>query len=182
MRFPKVRIIHAAFFSLSLLSLPLAASEVISQETLDQTLLDARNAIEREEFKAAFALYDQAARWGHKGAQYVLGELYNEGKGVARDPVRGYAWLTVAAEAPDRDFRRALKRAGQALSDAEKAQAERLAREYAGIYGMEAAGVYCKKESRVGSNIKRAHCYHRNTTGNGDLIVPDADTGAQPAS
>ncbi len=161
---------------------PAAASQVITLATLEQTLQNAQAAIGRQEYDQAFELYDQAARWGHKGAQYVLGELYVEGKGVAADPVRGYAWLSVAAEAPDRDFRKARKRVEKQLSGAQKAEADRMASELSAVYGMEAVGVHCKRESRVGSNIKLVNCYHRNTTSGGDLIVPDESEGVLPAS
>lgn len=176
------RILLRACTCLLFVSAPVAADQVISPITLDETLREAQSAVEQRDYDTAFALYDTAARWGHKGAQYVLGELYNEGKGVARDPIRGYAWLTVAAEAPDNAFRRARKRAGKNLSNTQKAEGERLAAELSAAYGMDAAGVICKKETRVGSNIKFANCSHRNVTANGDLIVPDAERDPQPAS
>ena len=165
---------HLLLISLLLLAGPLPASQVISPDTLSQTLLDAQAAVERADYEQAFALYQKAARWGHKGAQYVLGELYAEGKGVARDPVSAYAWLAVASEAPDRDFVKARNRIGNELTDTQKVEAERLAGELASVHGMQAVGIACKKESRIGSNIKQVNCYHRNTTPDGGLIVPGA--------
>lgn len=158
------------------------ATEIISQATLDQTLLEAQSAIEAQNYDQAFKLYRQAAIWGHKGAQYVLGELYLQGKGVAKDPVTGYAWLEVASEAPDRNFIRARKAAAKNLTDAQKQQADALAQKLVSSYGLEAAGVNCRKEARIGSNIKGVNCYHVNTTNNGDLIVPDSNESLSPAS
>ena len=158
------------------------ATEIISQTTLDQTLIQAQSAIEAQDYDQAFKLYKQAAIWGHKGAQYVLGELYIQGKGVAKDPVTGYAWLEVAAESRDRDFIRARKAAAKNLSEAQKHQADELAQKLASSFGLEAAGVSCRKEARIGSNIKGVNCYHVNTTSNGDLIVPDNSPELQPAS
>jgi TPR repeat protein len=153
------------------------ASSAISQLTLDQTLSDAQTAVQTGDYSEAFALYNTAAHWGHKGAQYVLGELYTMGKGVEKDAIAGYAWLELAAEAPDRDFRRAKKSAGKNLSDTQMAQAEALALELSSTYGMEATGVSCKKEMTVGTNIKTVICYHEQTAG-GDLIVPDVNSSA----
>ena len=158
------------------------ATETISQATLDQTLLEAQSAIEAQNYDQAFKLYRQAAIWGHKGAQYVLGELYMQGKGVAQDVVTGYAWLEVASEAPDRNFIRARKAAAKQLSDTQKQQADELAQKLVASYGLEAAGVTCRKEARIGSNIKGVNCYHVNTTNNGNLIVPESSEGLYPAS
>jgi len=153
------------------------ASSAISQHTLDQTLTDAQTAIEEGNYDKAFELYNTAAHWGHKGAQYVLGELYTLGKGVKQNEVTGYAWLEVAAEAPDRDFRRALKAAGKKLSDEQIQQGSDLAQKISSQYGMEATGISCQKEMTVGSNIKTVSCYHEKTAG-GDLIVPDINSAS----
>jgi TPR repeat protein len=177
-----MRIRHLIIAALFIGATSLHAGQVISQDTLDQTLLNAQNAIQEQNYSEAFALYSQAAQWGHKGAQYVLGELYLQGKGVARDPVAGYAWLQVAAEAPDREFIKARNAAGKKLSDSEKQEADVLAEKIAAAYGVEASGVICKKEGRVGTHIKSVNCYHRRTAAGGGLIVPDYHEDLQPAS
>ena len=175
-RFTKLIIITVFFATTA------QATVVISQQTLDQTLLDAQNALEQQDYPQAFMLYRTAAQWGHKGAQYVLGELYLRGKGVERDAVVGYAWLEVAAEAPDREFRKARTAAGKTLSDEQKQQADELAQQLVSTYGLDAAGITCRKEMRLGSNIKEVNCYHVNTTPGGDLIVPDGEVDLDPAS
>ena len=38
-----------------------------------------------------------AAEQGHDGAQYMLGVMYNEGRGVPEDDVAAYAWYSIAA-------------------------------------------------------------------------------------
>ena len=43
-------------------------------------------------------------------------------------------------------------------------------------------GITCRKEMRLGSNIKKVNCYHVNTTPGGDLIVPDGEVDLDPAS
>jgi len=158
------------------------AAQSISQQTLDQTLLDAQNAIEAQNYTEAFALYQTAAHWGHKGAQYVLGELYLRGKGVDNDPVMAYAWLVVAAEAPDRQFIRARNEAADELTTEQMQEATEVAEQLAASYGIEAAGMVCRREARIGSNVKAVNCYYTRTNANGDLIVPDAADPFAPAS
>ncbi len=176
-----MRFHHIYLIALMLCAGTVQATETIPRSTLDQTLLDAQNAVENDDFEQAFTLYNQAAQWGHKGAQYVLGELYIQGKGVARDPVAGYAWLEVAAESPDREFRKARSAAGKKLTDEQRQKATELAAQLAASFGVDAAGITCRREMRVGSNIKVVNCYHR-TTNSGDLIVPDQQSGLVPAS
>jgi TPR repeat protein len=45
--------------------------------------------------------YRLAAEQGHALAQYNLGGMYNSGRGVARDTVRSYMWILLAADAGD---------------------------------------------------------------------------------
>ena len=40
--------------------------------------------------------YLRAARQGYTDAQVRLGELYSGGHGIAADPVRAYAWYSMA--------------------------------------------------------------------------------------
>lgn len=176
-------VLWATVLSLTLfLPATLQAAETISPETLEETLSAAQTAIQQKDYTQAFQLYSTAARWGHKGSQYVLGELYLQGKGVAKDPVMAYAWLEVASEAPDREFAKARNKAEKSLSDAQKTQAQAMADQLASSYGIDAVGMTCRKEVRVGSNIKVVNCYYMNTLPNGDFIVPDSDTRLSPAS
>ena len=176
-----MRLSHLIF--ISLLSVGTAqATQTITRATLQDTLLNAQAAVQAQDYEQAFTLYQTAAEWGHKGAQYVLGNLYLQGKGVAKDPVTGYAWLQVAAESPDREIRKARTAAGKNLTSEQKAQAEALAEKLTLAYGSETSGVVCRKEMRVGSNIKVVNCYHNNTTAGGDLIVPDTAKGLHLAS
>lgn len=46
----------------------------------------------------AFEFFMEAARLADKPSQAMLGEMYWEGNGVARDPVMGYIWMDIAAE------------------------------------------------------------------------------------
>ena len=52
----------------------------------------------RGDSETAIHLWQQAAGWAMKDAQYNLGIAYFKGKGVAVDRPRGLAWLALAAE------------------------------------------------------------------------------------
>ena len=155
-----------------LASSSLAAGQTITQTELDQTLSQAQVAMEAGKYDQAFELYNQAAHWGHKGAQYVLGELYLRGEGTQQNEVVGLAWLEVAAESRDREYVRALKNAKKSLSDSEIEKADALADQISDAYGLEAAQVSCKRETRVGTNIRVTNCYHTRVSGD-TIIVPE---------
>jgi len=53
---------------------------------------------EQQDYAAAARYYRLAAHWADKLAQFNLGILYVNGDGVARDPLRGWAWIRLAAE------------------------------------------------------------------------------------
>ena len=150
----------------------LAANQTLEQYELDNTLLKAQLAIESRDYDKAFQLYNQAARWGHKGAQYVVGEMYIRGEGTEQNEVMGLAWLEVAAEARDREFIKARNKAEQSLTDTEIENADAVAEKIASAYGMEAAQVTCRQELRVGSNIKVTNCYHTHVTRD-TILVPE---------
>ncbi len=145
----------------------------ITEQELNQTLIDASNAVQERQYDHAFALYQKAAKWGDKYAQFVVGNMYHLGTGTEQDNVAAYAWLKTASEARVREYRQALKDAEQALSASQMTRAEQLAENLIENYGMKAAGVICKKAARIGTNIRKMQCTHNNRTGSGKIRVPD---------
>ena len=57
-----MRIRYLLLVALLLLAGPLPASQVISPDTLSQTLLDGQAAVERADYKQAFTLYQRLVR------------------------------------------------------------------------------------------------------------------------
>ena len=64
----------------------------------------------------AVALYCMAARQGYHDAQYALGWMYANGRGVARNDALAAAWFQLAAAAKDQQSTRMLRRLGAAAS------------------------------------------------------------------
>lgn len=61
----------------------------------------------------------RAAWTGNVDAQYAMGLVYAEGRGVAIDLVKAYAWLTVAIMQGDRDADLLRNIVGAQMSDGE---------------------------------------------------------------
>ncbi len=52
----------------------------------------------KNDFDGAMVRFRRAARYGDKPSQAMVGEMYWNGQGVARDKVLGYVWMDLAAE------------------------------------------------------------------------------------
>lgn len=72
----------------------------------------------------------QEARRGNVDAQYAMGLIFAEGRGVPLDLVKAYAWLTVAVLRGDRDAVTLRNIVGSQMSDAEFAAGKCCAAEY----------------------------------------------------
>jgi TPR repeat protein len=68
----------------------------------------------------------EAALRGEVDAQYALGLVYAEGRGVPVDLAQAHYWLTLAAEQGDRDAELLRNIVGPRMSDEEYAAALRL--------------------------------------------------------
>jgi hypothetical protein len=69
-------------------------SDVVPVLTFEQSFA----ALERENYRTAFAGFKKLAEQGDASAQYNLGNMYREGKGVPKDEQQAAAWYHKAAE------------------------------------------------------------------------------------
>ena len=81
--------------------------------------------------------YAEAAKWYRKAAEqgYLEGQkqlaiLYSWGSGVPQDDVQAYKWLSLAAAQKDHDAAARLFGIGRRMTTAQKAEAQKLAREW----------------------------------------------------
>jgi len=79
----------------------------------------------RNDPETAARLIADAER-GDVDAQYAVGLIYAEGRGVEPDPVQAYYWLTRAIEQGDRDAERLRHLVAAGMSDADFDAARRL--------------------------------------------------------
>ena len=75
-----------------------------------------------EDQKRAAELYAKAAECGHYPSQSRLGYMYAHGKGVKKDRVQAYLWLSLAAQHGIGTALNALESVVNSMSAEEKAQ------------------------------------------------------------
>jgi len=59
---------------------------------------DASRAYDKKDFSMALSLYTQSAEQGHKDAQFQLGKMYEEGKGIDADSDQAILWYQKAVQ------------------------------------------------------------------------------------
>jgi len=82
------------------------------------------------DYRAARAAFEPLARAGDNRAQYWLGIMYFEGKGVPLDNRRAYLWLSLSAEQGNRAARASRSGIARRMNAAELAAARRLVASY----------------------------------------------------
>ncbi len=65
---------------------------------LSDPLKDAKEAVKRHDYEAAYTLYKPLAEQGEAEAQYALGEMYSKGLGTEQDVMTATRWYEMAAE------------------------------------------------------------------------------------
>jgi hypothetical protein len=66
--------------------------------------LKAVDAVQHHNYRFAIDMYQTAASWAYKPAQYNLAVMYMKGDGVPVDKPRAMAWAALAAERGDADY------------------------------------------------------------------------------
>jgi hypothetical protein len=61
-------------------------------------------AFERDQYAFAMDMYEVAASWGYKPAQYNLSVMYARGQGIPVNMPRAMAWIALAAERGDSHY------------------------------------------------------------------------------
>ncbi len=87
-------------------------------------------AYERFDYATALKEWRTLAEQGDAAAQYNLGVMYREGRGVPQDYVQAHMWVTLAAAQGDKDARKGRGIVAEKMTPAQIAEAQRLAREW----------------------------------------------------
>ena len=93
---------------------------------------DGMAAYNRGDYVPAIRLFRPLAEGGNPKAQSKLGEMYRRGKGVGRNSLRAFLWLTRAAAAGDIDAKSELREVLQGMTAEELAEDEQVRRLYLG--------------------------------------------------
>ena len=106
---------------------------------------------EKGEYEQALGLLKETAALGMKRSQYILGFMFLRGEGVSRNPLIGLAWMGLATESGNEEWRETYTPMYEALNDAQRTVLDRKIAEYRGKYGAVVQGVTCAKTKIVGS-------------------------------
>jgi hypothetical protein len=96
-------------------------------------------AFQKKDYKFAIDLYEVAASWAYKPAQYNLAVMYLKGEGVPENRERAMAWAALAAERNDKDYVQAREMIFASLDSAQFARANDIWRELKKTYGDDVA-------------------------------------------
>lgn len=97
---------------------------------------EAQDYLQKKNYPAALAAFQQAAFWANKTAQYNIGIMYLQGmEGIPVDQVRAVAWLGIAAEQHKPDVDKALHDAFVALTPEQNTAASALWKQLNADYG-----------------------------------------------
>ena len=110
------------------------------------------DAFEKEQYVFAIEMYQVAASWAYKPAEYNLSVMYAKGEGVPVDLPRAMAWGALAAERGASRYVRARDAINVTLTSEQVAEANRILEELKPKYADETA---LKKAYRRWRDVKR---------------------------
>jgi len=96
-------------------------------------------AFRKHEYAFAINMYEVAASWAYKPAEYNLAVMYARGQGIAVDLPRAMAWMALAAERNEQRYVDARETVYASLTAEQFAQANEIWRELKKTYGDDVA-------------------------------------------
>jgi len=115
-------------------------------------------AFQHKDYAHAVKMYEVAASWAYKPAQFNLGVMYARGQGIPADPPRAMAWMALAAERNDKEYVDAKELVYGTLSKEQFEQANVIWRELKKTYGDEIALARAKSRwADVRNNATGSH-------------------------
>jgi TPR repeat protein len=112
---------------MNLAGLILAAQILGSAGALAGPFEDGMAAYNRGDYMPAIRLFGPLAGQGNARAQHLIGVMYRKGEGVARNPVRAFAWFSLAAAHGDREATAKLRDVSRTMTPEELSQARAMA-------------------------------------------------------
>ena len=133
------------------------------------------HAFRKNDFTFAIQMYEVAAAWAYKPAEYNLAIMYSRGQGIPVDLPRGMAWMALAAERNEKRYVDAREAVYAEITPEQFQQANEIWRELKKTYGDEVALRRAKarwaqvKSSMTGSRV--------GSVGNMTVGIPNANGG-----
>ena len=136
-------------------------------------------AFQKKDYEFAIQMYEVAASWAFKPAEYNLAVMYARGQGVPADLPRAMAWMALAAERNDKHYVDAREAIYAEMTKEQFDQANVIWRELKKTYGDEVA----LRRAKARWAEVRAHVTGSHVGAVGNLVVssPGAGTG-QPGN
>jgi hypothetical protein len=128
----------------------------------DDLLRDSKTAYQAKRYDEAFPLMKKAACTGDKESQWMVGHMYLLGQGVARDDFTGYAWIKVASEFNDAEYRSTAEKIEKAIDPKQLPAVEAETRKFVDAYNLRATHMSCNRAaSQHGHIMDRIICTPR---------------------
>jgi len=133
------------------------------------------HAFRKNDFAFAIQMYEVAAAWAYKPAEYNLAIMYARGQGIPLDLPRGMAWMALAAERNEKRYVEAREAVYAEMTPEQFEQANVIWRQLKKTYGDEVALRRAKarwaqvKASMTGSRV--------GSVGNMTVGIPNANGG-----
>jgi uncharacterized protein len=77
-----------------------------------------------KDYPSALAEFRRLAEIGDHGSQFNIGVMYFRGEGVERDPIQAYAWMALATQDQDEQWKRSRDQVYSGLSTTQKESAD----------------------------------------------------------
>jgi len=132
-------------------------------------------AFQKKDYEFAIQMYEVAASWAFKPAEYNLAVMYARGQGIPADLPRGMAWMALAAERNEQHYVDAREAVYAEMTKEQFEQANVIWRELKRTYGDEVA--LRRAKVRWAEVRARATGSHVGAVGNMVVSSPGAGTG-----
>ena len=109
----------------------------------------------------------------------MLGHMFLLGQGVARDDFTGYAWIKVASEFNEHEYRSTAEKIEKAIDPKQLPAVQAEARKFLDAYGLRATNMSCNRSaSQHGHIMDRIICTPKD---DGQLVMLRRCSAPKPA-
>lgn len=150
------RLIGFASIALSINVFAISNDELIKVNDYKGQLKNAFVHYQSSNYEQALPALEAMAKHGEKRAQYIVATMYLNGQGTKQDLTKSYAWLKVANEQKNNQWKKPLLMLDQKLSAEHLVDLRQEADVYIDMYGVKAQHLICRKVKTLGSK-KRSH-------------------------
>jgi len=158
--------------SMSFTSYAISKVETISFKAYKNQLRAAFSLYSSSNYEQALPALEIMAEYGEKRAQYIVGTMYLNALGTEQNLLKSYAWLMVANEQKNKQWKKPLQLLQQKLSAHFLQNARLEGDNYIAKYGVHAQHLKCRQVRTLGSK-KRTHECRKSEVKKGYYFVSD---------